>query len=347
MLIKKPSDIKSSEITPESVFRNRREFMEKAGTIALGSALAGAVPMSASAQDGDALKARAPANLTRSAPAEWWEEKFANIKPAPDSEPFFTGETLTPYEDVTRYNNFYEFGMDKGDPYQNSGRFVVDPWSVEIAGECNRPGTYTLEDILKPHGLEERVYRLRCVEAWSMVIPWIGFPLADLLNRFEPNSNARYVEFQTLVDERQMPGVRSPFAIIDWPYQEGLRIDEAMNPLAFMAVGVYGNYVPPQNGAPIRLVVPWKYGFKSIKSIVRINFTREQPNTSWNDLQPNEYGFYANVNPNVHHPRWRQDTERRLPQTLFSRQVIDTRIFNGYGEHVAHMYEGMDLARYY
>lgn len=347
MLIKKPSDIKSSEITPEHVFRNRRQFMAKTGQIALGAAIAGSLPSLAMAQSGDALKARAPEGLIRSAPAEWWADKFSQIKPAPDSEPYYTEETLTPYADVTKYNNFYEFGMDKGDPAQNSGEFQVDPWSVEIAGECDKPGVYTLEDILKPHPLEERVYRLRCVEAWSMVIPWVGFPLADLLKRFEPNSRAKYVEFQTIVDPETMPGVRSRFAIIRWPYQEGLRIDEAMNPLTFMAVGVYGNYLPPQNGAPIRLIIPWKYGFKSIKSIVRINFTEEQPRTSWNDLQATEYGFFANVNPSVHHPRWRQDTERRLPHTLLSRPILDTQLFNGYQEQVASMYTGMDLARYY
>jgi len=347
MLIKKPSDIKPSEITPEHVFTNRRQFMAKTGQIALGAAVASTLPNLGIAQNGDALKARAPAQLTRSAPADWWADKFAEIKPAPDSGPFYTGETLTPYIDVTRYNNFYEFGTDKGDPVQNSGQLKVDPWSVEIAGECDKPGVYNLEDILKPHDLEERVYRLRCVEAWSMVIPWIGFPLADLLKRFEPNSRAKFVEFQTLVDPDNMPGIRSRFAIIRWPYQEGLRIDEAMNPLTFMAVGVYGNYMPPQNGAPIRLVVPWKYGFKSIKSIVRINFTEEQPHNSWNDLQPSEYGFYANVNPNVSHPRWSQATERRLPQTLFSRTRMDTRLFNGYEEQVASLYTGMDLARYF
>ena len=347
MLIKKPSDIKPSEITPESVFRSRRKFLSQSTGLLVGGAIGGGLTNNAMGQNGDALKARAPANMRRSPPAPWWQNKFANIKPAPDKEPFYTGETLTPYEDVTHYNNYYEFGMDKEDPGNNAGEFKVDPWSVEIAGQCGRPGTYTLEDILKPHALEERIYRLRCVEAWSMVIPWIGFPLADLLKRFEPNSNAKFVEFQTAVVPETMPGIRSRFAIINWPYQEGLRIDEAMNPLAFMAVGLYGNYLPAQNGAPMRLVVPWKYGFKSIKSIVRINFTDTQPHTSWNDLQANEYGFYANVNPNVHHPRWRQDRERRLPQTLFSRPVIDTRLFNGYADQVASMYSGMDLARYY
>ena len=237
--------------------------------------------------------------------------------------------------------------MDKSDPATRSGEFKTDPWSVEITGEVEKPGTYHLEDIIKPHDIEERIYRLRCVEAWSMVIPWIGFPLADLIKRFEPTSNAKFVEFETIVDAETMPGINSRFAIVRWPYREGLRIDEATNPLTFMAVGLYGSYLPVQNGAPWRLIVPWKYGFKSIKSIVKINFRETQPNTTWEDLQPNEYGFYANVNPQVHHPRWRQDMERRLPQTLFSRRVIETRLFNGYGEHVAHMYDGMDLARYY
>lgn len=347
MLIKKPADIKSSEITPENVYRNRREFMQQGAALLGGAALGGGLPSIANAQNGDALKARAPAGLTRSAPANWWAPKFANIKPAPNTEPYFTSEDLTPYEDVTRYNNFYEFGMDKGDPFANAGRFNVDPWSVEIAGEVAKPGVYNLEDIVKPRALEERVYRLRCVEAWSMVIPWIGFPLSDLIKQFEPTSKAKYVEFETLVDAEQMPGIRSRFAIIDWPYREGLRMDEAMNPLTLMAVGVYGNYLPPQNGAPMRLVVPWKYGFKSIKSIVKINFRETMPNTSWNDLQAREYGFYANVNPNVSHPRWSQAKERRLPQTLFNRQVMDTRLFNGYGDQVASMYAGMDLARNY
>ncbi len=346
MLIKRPADIKPSEITPEHIYRDRRKFMGDSARLIGGAALAGAMPL-VSAQDGNSLRARAPADLDRTPPAPWWQPKFANIKPAPDAEPFYTDEALTPYSDVTRYNNFYEFGMDKGDPVRNSGEFRTDPWSVEIAGECGKPGMYTLEDILKPHDLEERIYRLRCVEAWSMVIPWVGFPLADLLKRFEPTSRAQYVEFETVIQEDTMPGIRSRFAIIDWPYREGLRIDEAMNELTFMAVGLYGNYLPAQNGAPMRLIIPWKYGFKSIKSIVRINFRETMPNTTWNDLQAQEYGFYANVNPEVHHPRWRQDTERRLPQTLFSRNIIRTRKFNGYEEQVAHLYTGMDLARYY
>jgi sulfoxide reductase catalytic subunit YedY len=347
MLIKKPADIKPSEITPETVYRNRREFMTEGGKLLLGAGLASAIPSLAFAQNGDKLKARAPANLTRTPPSAWMKDKFADIKAAPDMEPYFTSEALTPYTDATRYNNFYEFGMDKGDPSANSSEFKTDPWSVEITGEVGKPGTYTLEDILKPHALEERIYRHRCVEAWSMVIPWIGFPLADLLKRFEPTAKAKYVEFETIVQPDTMPGIRSRFAIVRWPYREGLRMDEAMNPLAFMAVGIYGDYMPPQNGAPMRLIVPWKYGFKGIKSIVKINFRETQPHTTWNDLQANEYGFFANVNPNVHHPRWRQDMERRLPQTLFSRQYIETKLFNGYAEQVASLYKDMDLARYY
>lgn len=347
MLIKKPADIKPSEITPESVYRNRRQFMADGSKLMLGAAMGSALPSIANAQNGAGLKARAPAGIKRSAPAPWWAEKFADIKPAPNAAPYYTPEALTPYNDVTRYNNFYEFGMDKSDPSSNSGEFKVDPWTIEITGEVAKPGKYNLEDVLKPTALEERIYRLRCVEAWSMVIPWIGFSLADLIKQFEPTSKAKFVEFETIIDRDAMPGVRSRFAIVDWPYREGLRIDEAMNPLAFMAVGLYGDYLPAQNGAPMRLVVPWKYGFKSIKSIVKINFRETMPNTTWNDLQAREYGFYANVNPEVHHPRWRQDKERRLPQTLFSRQYTDTQLFNGYGEQVASLYSGMDLAKNY
>ncbi|MGM0633898.1 MAG: protein-methionine-sulfoxide reductase catalytic subunit MsrP [Pseudomonadota bacterium] len=347
MLIKKPSDIRPSEITPESVYRNRREFMRDAAHLGLLAGVGMSAPGMLSAAEGDALRARAPQNMARSAPAEWWEGKFDSIEAAERGGRFSTDEDLTPYNDVVTYNNFYEFGTNKEDPHQRSGAFEVDPWSVEIAGECNRPGTYHLEDIVNPHTLEERIYRLRCVERWSMVIPWVGFPLADLIKRFEPTSKARYVAFETLVDPEQMPAQRSRFSIIDWPYREGLRMDEAMNPLTLLAVGLYGDYMPPQNGAPIRLVVPWKYGFKSIKSIVRIRFTEEEPPTSWNMMQPNEYGFYANVNPNVHHPRWRQDMETRLPRSLFSSSRIETRMFNGYEEQVAHLYEGMDLSRNY
>lgn len=345
MLIKKASDILPSEITPESVYQDRRRFIGGGVSLTLG-AMAGGLSLPVSAQ-GDGLRARAPSDLQRSAPASWWEPKFSSIKPASTAGGFATNEALTPYRDVVSYNNFYEFGTDKGDPARYSGDFKTDPWSVAIEGEVDKPGVYTLEDILKPHDLEERIYRLRCVERWSMVIPWVGFPLADLIKRFQPTSKAKYVEFFTLQDANSFPGQRSRFTTIEWPYREGLRMDEAMNPLTLLAVGLYGNYMPPQNGAPIRLVVPWKYGFKSIKSIVKIRFSETEPATSWNMLAPREYGFYANVNPTVHHPRWRQDMETRLPQTLFSNSRIDTRLFNGYADQVASMYSDMDLSKYY
>ena len=347
MLIKTSSTIPSSEITPESVYRSRRQFMK--GTMGLAMAAgAASLPGLTVAAEGKGLRGgHVPDDLARSAPAPWWESKFSQIKPAPESGPFVTDESITPYRDIISYNNFYEFGTNKGDPQANSGNMKVDPWSVAIEGEVAKPGVYTLEDILKPHDLEERIYRLRCVERWSMVIPWVGFPLADLIKRFEPTSKAKYVEFLTLFDPQSMPGQRSRFTTIDWPYREGLRMDEAMHPLTLLAVGLYGDYMPPQNGAPIRLVVPWKYGFKSIKSIVKIRFTETEPATSWNMLAAHEYGFYANVNPEVHHPRWRQDMETRLPQTLFSSSRIDTRLFNGYADQVASLYSGMDLSRYY
>ena len=326
MLIKTNSSwtIPERDATPEHIFLNRRQFL---GAMGLGTT---------AMISGNVFAAK-----------EKKEDPTTDLYPAKRNENFKLDRPLTEEKDAASYNNFYEFGMDKSDPATRSGEFKTDPWSVEITGEVEKPGTYHLEDIIKPHDIEERIYRLRCVEAWSMVIPWIGFPLADLIKRFEPTSNAKFVEFETIVDAETMPGINSRFAIVRWPYREGLRIDEATNPLTFMAVGLYGSYLPVQNGAPWRLIVPWKYGFKSIKSIVKINFRETQPNTTWEDLQPNEYGFYANVNPQVHHPRWRQDMERRLPQTLFSRRVIETRLFNGYGEHVAHMYDGMDLARYY
>jgi len=348
MLIKSKSksDVLSSEITPESVYKDRRRFLTGSLGAAFGLATGGFGSL-ANAADGDALRARAPSNMVRSAPADWWEEKFASISPAQRSGGFYTNEALTPYRDVTSYNNFYEFGTNKGDPEANSKEFKADPWSVTIEGEVGKPGVYTLEDILKPHAMEERIYRLRCVERWSMVIPWVGFSLADLIKRFEPTSKAKYVQFFTLFDPDSMSGQRSRFTTISWPYREGLRMDEAMNPLTLLATGLYGNYLPPQNGAPLRLIVPWKYGFKSIKSIVKIRFTETEPETSWNMLAANEYGFYANVNPEVHHPRWRQDMETPLPQTLFNSSRIDTRPFNGYGEQVASLYKGMDLSKYY
>jgi len=265
----------------------------------------------------------------------------------PGSTGFYTDEPLTPLDDITAYGNFYEFGTDKGDPARYAGEMTVDPWSVEVDGAVHKPGKLNLEDVLSGFELEERIYRLRCVEAWSMVVPWVGFPLSDLLKRFEPKSEARYVAFQTLYRPDEMPGTRSFTSTIDWPYREGLRLDEAMHPLTLIAVGLYGKTLPNQNGAPLRLVVPWKYGFKSIKSIVRLRLTEKQPTTTWQALQPREYGFYANVNPEVDHPRWSQATERRLPSSLFKPNRIPTRMFNGYGEQVAYLYKGMDLTRNY
>ena len=337
MLIKRsqPGDIKPSEITTESGFLNRRQLLKAAG---LGSlSLAG----------GNALANLNGRSLyTSDAPftgPDWLEGKLKRVTPGP----FSTSEAATPLEYVTGYNNFYEFGSGKTDPAKHAGSLVTDPWSVEIAGEAEVTGNFSLEDILKPHDLEERVYRFRCVEAWSMVVPWIGFPLADLIKRFKPTSRAKYVKFTTLFDPEQMPGQRAFFTSIDYPYVEGLRMDEAMNELAFLAVGVYGKAMPGQNGAPIRLVVPWKYGFKSIKSIVKIEFRRRQPKTTWEKTNSREYGFYSNVNPSVDHPRWSQASERRLPSSLFSPNRIETLMFNGYEPQVAHLYKDMDLRKYY
>ena len=255
-----------------------------------------------------------------------------------------TNDAPTPYRGVTTYNNFYEFGTDKGDPATYGNRFKPRPWSVTVAGECAKPGEYTLEDILKPHSLEERVYRMRCVEGWSMVIPWVGFPLRDLLARFEPTGNAGFVEFTTILRPDEMIGQRPRFPpVLRWPYREGLRLDEAMNPLAIMAVGLYGETLLTQNGAPIRLVVPWKYGFKSIKSIVKIGFVRRQPRTSWEENWPEAYGFYSNVNPTKDHPGHSQARERRVGE-FFMRPTL---MFNGYGDQVASLYKGMDLRRSY
>ena len=310
MPIKTPTDILPSEITPEALYRQRRRFLQ--GGLALGASLLA----------GGLLGPAARAALE-----------------APRNAAFSSDEALTPYEDVTTYNNFYEFGTGKGDPARHAHRLHTDPWSVRIEGEVAKPGTYTLEDILRPHALEERIYRLRCVEGWSMVIPWIGFPLADLVKRFEPTANARYVEFITLQDPEQMPGQRS--RVLDWPYVEGLRMDEALHPLTILTVGLYGEVLPNQNGAPLRLVVPWKYGFKSIKSIVAIRFRETQPTSSWMAVAPREYGFYSNVNPEVDHPRWSQRRERRIGEI----RKRDTLMFNGYGEQVAQLYRGMDLRK--
>jgi methionine sulfoxide reductase catalytic subunit len=312
MLTAKPNDIPSSEITPESVYLDRRRFLRLGAAGALGAVVApaalGACTPDAGAGDGAA--------------------------DAADDE-------LTPFADVTSYNNFYEFGTDKGDPARLAPRLLrTTPWSVSIEGHCAKPGTYAYEDIARQSTIEERIYRLRCVEGWSMVIPWRGFALAQLIRRAEPTARAKYVEFHTLLDPEQMPMQKT--GLLEWPYVEGLRMDEALHPLAFMATGLYGRDLPAQNGAPLRLVVPWKYGFKSIKSIVRIRFVERQPSTSWVKSAPREYGFYANVNPAVDHPRWSQARERRIGEI----RRRDTLMFNGYPE-VASLYRDMDLRRYF
>lgn len=335
MLIRRPSasDPLPSELTSESVYQQRRELLKAAGLFgaaAFFSPLLQALPLMYEAAPD---RANVPAFLRN------------KIRANPAMQSLAGGEAITPYDVVSGYNNFYEFGLEKSDPAENAGTLRTEPWSVRVEGECGKPGTYTLEDILKPHALQDRIYRFRCVEAWSMVVPWLGFPLGDLLKRFEPGSKAKYVEFTTLKDEKQMPGQRG--GNLQWPYVEGLRMDEAMHPLALMVVGVYGRSLPPQNGAPLRLIVPWKYGFKSVKSIVRIRFTETQPRTTWAQTGPSEYGFYANVNPAVDHPRWTQKRERRLPGTFFNPNWRDTLSFNGYAREVASLYKGMDLARYY
>ena len=309
--------IKPSEITPEGAYLSRR-------TVLTAAVAAGLVPSIMSEA------ATLPAS----------GDMFQDVKKWPDS----TTDKVNSFQDITTYNNYYEFGTGKSDPAANAHTLKTSPWSVQVSGEAGKTGTFTLEDILKPHSLEERIYRHRCVEAWSMVIPWVGFPLADLLKRFEPTSNAKYVQFVTLADRTQMPGVRQPY--LEWPYREGLTIAEAMHPLAFMAVGLYGKVLPNQNGAPLRTVIPWKYGFKCCKSIVRIHFTDRQPPTSWNMAAPQEYGFYSNVNPQVDHPRWSQASERRLGGGLFAAR-IPTQMFNGYTEQVASLYAGLDLRKNY
>lgn len=332
MLIKQTESVSENDVTPEAVYRDRRRFMRMAlaGGALAAAPLAGAKPSFVA----DAPVQTGPAWLSQRI-----EEAQAQQTPVEDK--------LTPYEHVTSYNNFYEFGYDKSDPAKHASALKPHPWKVEIAGHAEKTGRFNLEDLLGKVALTERVYRLRCVEAWSMVIPWVGFELGELLKQFQPSSKAKYVAFETLYAPEQMRAQGSAFSTIDWPYREGLRMDEAMNPLTLLAVGLYGKVLPNQNGAPLRLVVPWKYGFKSIKSIVKIEFTEKEPPTSWNISAPNEYGFYANVNPKVSHPRWSQASERRLPSGLFSPNIIDTQMFNGYGEQVAHLYKGMDLRKYY
>lgn len=335
MLIKKNMryDIKESQVTPENVFLERRTLLKGMGYIGAGTLLANSIQANA---------------------IDW----FSNKKSQPfETKPLsfsadknLSKQILTPEAKVISHNNFYEFGAQKNQPAELAQNFKVNPWKVSISGECDKPMTIDYDDLTNLFTLEERIYRLRCVEAWSMVIPWIGFPLAALLSKVAPRSSAKYVVFETLYDPEQMPGQRNRRlgGGINYPYVEGLRLDEAMNPLTLMSVGLYGKTLPPQNGAPIRLVVPWKYGFKSIKSVVSIKLVKEQPKTTWYQLAPNEYGFYANVNPNHDHPRWSQATERRITTGgLFARNRIETLPFNGYAEQVADLYKGMDLSKFY
>jgi methionine sulfoxide reductase catalytic subunit len=319
MLIKitDPFPVSSSEITPEPLYAGRRRFLKQLGLVA-GASIGGFGAAAAAVDPGAQLPSL---NVAR-------KSEMAG------------GESLTPYEAITHYNNYYEFGTDKDDPARNARSLRTRPWSVVVDGECEAPGRIDLDDLIKPQVLEERIYRHRCVEGWSMVAPWVGFPLADVLKRFRPTSKAKYVAFYTLLDRLQMPDTGRH--VLDWPYREGLRIDEAMHPLAFLSVGLYGRVLPNQNGAPLRLTLPWKYGFKSIKSIVRMQFAERQPLTSWNESAPREYGFYSNVNPAVDHPRWSQAQERRLGE-VFKRKTL---MFNGYPE-VASLYTGMDLRTYY
>ncbi|HEY8386076.1 MAG TPA: protein-methionine-sulfoxide reductase catalytic subunit MsrP [Porticoccaceae bacterium] len=334
-----PSEPAASEITPEPVWRARRELL----TAAVASPLAiWSAPLLAAEKPAAAGAALVSAESDDPRVPAWLREQVRTRQVSTFQLP---GETLTPFRDVSTYNNFYEFGTAKDEPAQLAADFVPHPWRVRIDGEVARPGDYTLEDLLRPHAMQERIYRFRCVEAWSMVVPWIGFPLAELVRRVEPTSRARYLAFQTLHDPGRMPGQRQRW--LDWPYVEGLRMDEAMHPLALVATGVYGRSLPMQNGAPLRLVVPWKYGFKSVKSIVRISFVEQQPRTTWSAMAPREYGFYANVNPDVDHPRWSQKRERRLPVRFFSPDWRPTLPFNGYAEQVAGLYRGMDLRKFY
>ena len=310
-------DIPSSEITSESAYINRRKLIQSVGLFSLGL------------------------GLTESSLGQIQETQLLKTM---RNEKFSTTEAPNSYSDITTYNNFYEFGMQKSDPYMNSGMFEPKPWSVEVSGQVNLTGTFDLEDLIDFNKLEERIYRLRCVEAWSMVVPWVGIPLSSIIKRFEPLSSAKYVSFETVYRPEEMPGQKK--RILRWPYKEGLTIKEAMHPLTLIAVGIYGKELPNQNGAPMRLVVPWKYGFKSIKSINKIHFQERQPKTSWNISAPQEYGFYANVNPLVDHPRWSQARERRIGTGFFGAKQ-PTLPFNGYAEEVADLYTGLDLRKYY
>lgn len=314
-----PARILPSEITPHGAYLSRR------GLLAAGAGLAVAQTLGNFGRQAFGQSTAAPLAYTRNA--------ALSVTDPPNS-----------YKDISTYDNYYEFGTGKSDPAQNAQKFRTAPWNVTVGGEAEITGTYGIEDILKPHPLEERVYRMRCVEAWSMIVPWVGFPLGDLLQRFKPTSKAKFVQFKTLYDPKQMPGQRDH--VLEWPYVEGLRMDEAMHPLTLMAVGLYGRAMPNQNGAPLRLIVPWKYGFKGIKAIVSIDFVERAPRTTWAGSAANEYGFYANVNPQVDHPRWSQATERRIGAGIFD-QRRPTLPFNGYGAQVANLYNGMDLRKYF
>jgi sulfoxide reductase catalytic subunit YedY len=320
MLIKRPADIKAGEITPKEAYLNRREFM-KGATVAAAAAVSGIgiADLFTGARNSDA------------------GVKIEGVLKSPLS----AVEPANSYKDITGYNNFYELGTDKDDPARNARYLITRPWTVAVEGEVKKPKVYDIDELMKVAPLEERIYRLRCVEAWSMVIPWVGFSLSALVKRVEPTGNAKYIDFRTLYDPKRMPGQN--VGVLEWPYVEGLRMDEAMHSLTILSVGLYGEVLPAQNGAPIRLVVPWKYGFKSIKSIVRIRFVEKQPPTSWSMAAPQEYGFYSNVNPEVDHPRWSQARERRIGEFL----KRPTLMLNGYADQVAHLYKGMDLKKYY
>jgi sulfoxide reductase catalytic subunit YedY len=321
MLIKRPDKILPSEITDESVYFNRRKLLQLAGLATTGALMSH------------------PVHALETAPGAYGREL-----PGIQESPFSTDQPTNSWSDVTTYNNYYEFGTGKEDPSRYAKDFKPGPWSVAVNGECDKSGNYDYGDLVSPHALEERIYRLRCVEAWSMVVPWVGIPLSSILQQFEPNSNAKYVRFKTLHDSSRMPGQRR--RVLDWPYEEGLTIEEAMHPLTIMAVGLYGRELPNQNGAPMRLVVPWKYGFKSIKAIAEISFTRTRPRSSWEKSIPSEYGFYANVNPEVDHPRWSQARERPIGAGLFASKKT-TLMFNGYADQVASLYTGLDLKKNY
>ncbi len=322
--------IPASAVTDERVYYRRREFIRLAGAAAVAAA---AAPLVSACADEPVSAARGVDSTFAAgqSPLSGYKEKAVTAI-----------EKLNTFQEITGYNNFYEFGTGKSDPQRYSGMLKTSPWTVKIDGHCGKPGDYGIEDLIKTSDLEERIYRLRCVEGWSMVIPWIGLPLDAVIKRAEPTAKASFIEFTTLLRPREMPGQQE--ASLNWPYIEGLRLDEAKNPLTILAVGLYGKTLMNQNGAPIRLVVPWKYGFKSIKSIVRIRFVDKQPHTAWNDSAPDEYGFYSNVNPDRSHPRWSQATERRIPEYFKTHKTL---MFNGYGDQVASMYNGMDLQKYY